>query len=243
MFGFLVNLFNKFLYYPLFNLLVLIYNYLPGHDFGLAIILLTVIIRVALYPISVKALNSQRSLQKLQPKLEEIQKKHKNDKEKQAKETLELYRKEKVNPFGGLLLAIVQIPILIALYRVFWQGLEPRELLNLYGFVANPGSINATFFGLVNLAKPNLVLAILAGLFQFWQTKMLLPKTGKNQPKSNNITMLMQKQMVYFFPVITVIILFKLPSALGLYWTVSSIFSIAQQYLIFREGNPEKQQA
>ena len=96
MFSFLVDIFNNFLYYPLFNLLVLIYNYIPGNDFGLAIILLTLIIRLVLYPLSVKALNSQRSLQKLQPKLEEIQKKYKNDKEKQAKETLELYRLEKI---------------------------------------------------------------------------------------------------------------------------------------------------
>lgn len=235
MFSFLVNIFNNFLYYPLFNLLVLIYNYIPGNDFGLAIILLTLIIRLVLYPLSIKALNSQRSLQKLQPKLEEIQKKYKNDKEKQTKETLELYRSEKINPFGGLLLAIVQLPILIALYRVFWQGLEPKELSNLYSFIINPGSINAIFLGLVDLSKPNLTFAVLAGIFQFWQTKMLIPKTDKNQPKSNSINTIMQKQMVYFFPVITIIILFKLPSALGLYWTASSIFSIIQQYFILKE--------
>lgn len=235
MFSFLVNIFNNFLYYPLFNFLVLIYNYIPGNDFGLAIILLTLIIRLALYPISIKALNSQRSLQKLQPKLEEIQKKYKNDKEKQTKETLELYRSEKINPFGGLLLAIVQLPILIALYTVFWRGLEPKELLNLYSFIINPGSINAIFLGLVDLSKPNLTFAVLAGIFQFWQTRMLIPKTDKNQLKSNSINTIMQKQMVYFFPVITIIILFKLPSALGLYWTASSIFSIVQQYFIFRK--------
>src|SRR5688572_820076 len=120
MFGFLVNAFNTVLYYPLFNLLVLIYNYLPGHDFGIAIIVLTIIIRFILYPVSVKALNSQKALQKLQPQIQELQKKYKDDKEKQAKETLELYRREKINPFSGLLLALIQLPILIALYNVFW---------------------------------------------------------------------------------------------------------------------------
>lgn len=236
MFGFLVNLFNTFLYYPLFNLLVLIYNYLPGHDFGLAIILLTVIIRLALYPVSVKALNSQKALQKLQPQLEEIQKKYKGDREKQAKETLELYRKGKVNPFSGLLLAIVQLPILIALYKVFWQGLNSQELNNLYSFIANPGNVNPMFFNLVDLSKPNVTFAVLAGITQFWQTKMLMPKTNKNQPKSGSVATMMQKQMVYFFPFLTAIILFKLPSALGLYWTASSIFSIAQQYFIFSKS-------
>lgn len=236
MFEFLANLFNTFLYYPLFNFLVLIYNYSPGHDFGLAIILLTVIIRFILYPVSVKALNSQKALQALQPQLEAIQKKYKGDKEKQAKETLELYRKEKINPFGGLLLAIIQLPILIALYKVFWQGLNSAELNNLYGFISNPVYINSMLFNLVDLSKPNLIFAILAGIFQFWQTKMLFPKSDKNQPKSGSMTAIMQKQMVYFFPFLTVIILLKLPSALGLYWTTSSIFSIIQQYAIFKKS-------
>lgn len=235
MFNFLVNLFNFTLYRPLFNFLISIYNYLPGHDFGLAIILLTVIIRFILYPVSVKTLNSQKALQKLQPQLQEIQKKHKGDKEKQAKETLELYRKEKINPFGGLLLAIIQLPILIALYKVFWQGLDSKELEILYSFVSNPTHINPISFGLMDLSKPNLIFAVLAGIFQFFQTKMIMPKSGKSQPKSGDISALMQKQMIYFLPVLTVIILLRLPSALGLYWTVSSIFSIIQQYFILKE--------
>src|SRR3989344_3474707 len=143
MFGFLVTIFNIFLYRPLFNFLVIIYNYVPGHDFGIAIIILTLIIRVIIYPISVKALNSQKALQKLQPKLQEIQQKYKDDKEKQGVETLELYRKEKINPFSGLFLALVQFPILIALYNVFWNGLNAKELVHLYSFVLNPENINA----------------------------------------------------------------------------------------------------
>src|SRR3989344_783395 len=148
MFSFIVNFFNVFLYYPLFNSLVLIYNYIPGHDFGIAIILLTIIIRLILYPLSVKALQSQKALQKFQPQLQELQKKYKDDKEKQAKETLELYRKEKINPFSGLFLAMIQLPILIALYNVFWKGLKPEELGHLYGFISNPAHINAMFLGL-----------------------------------------------------------------------------------------------
>ena len=105
MFGFLVYIFNILLYKPLFNLLVFLYNFLPWPDFGLAIILLTVVIRIILYPVSARALKSQMAMQKIQPLLQDIQKKYKNDKEKQAKETLELYKKEKINPFGGLLLA------------------------------------------------------------------------------------------------------------------------------------------
>jgi YidC/Oxa1 family membrane protein insertase len=219
---------------------VLLYDYVPGRDFGIAIICLTLIIRLILYPISIKAVNSQRGLQKLQPKIQEVQKKHKDDKEKQAKEILELYKTEKINPFSGLLLALIQLPILIALYRVFWDGLNPKELTSLYSFVLNPGHINALFLHIINLSKPNLVFALLAGLVQYFQTKMLLPKDGlktAGQNKNTDFSQAMQKQMVYFFPIFTIIILIGLPSALGLYWTTSGLFSIIQQYFIFRKND------
>jgi len=234
MFDFLINIFDVFLYRPLFNFLILIYNYSPGHDFGLAVISLTVIIRFIIYPISVKALNSQKILQKLQPQLKEIQKKYKEDKEKQARETLELYRKEKINPFSGLVLVIIQLPILIALYLVFDRGLRPEELLKLYSFVLNPIHINAMFLNVIDLSKPNIAFAVLAGLIQFFQTKMLIPGSSKHTIRENDIASIMQKQMIYFFPFITVLILFKLPSALGLYWIASGLFSIAQQYFILK---------
>ena len=237
MFEFLANIFDLFLYRPIFNFLVLIYNYFPVRDFGLSIILVTIVIRFILYPTSVKALNSQRAIQKLQPKINEIQKKYKNDKEKQAQETLELYKTEKINPFSGLFLIIIQLPILIALYKVFSYGLNPEELLNLYSFISNPGHINPLFIGLIDLSKPNIFFAVLAGLVQFFQTKMLLPKTDNKQEKKNDISFMVQKQMVYLFPFITIIILFNLPSALGLYWMASGVFSIVQQYLIIKNNN------
>ena len=240
MFESLINFFYITLYQPLFNCLVFLYNYIPGHDFGIAIILLTLIIRIILYPLSVKAVNSQRSLQKLQPQMQELQKKYKNDKEKQAKETLALYKKEKINPFSGLFLALIQLPILIALYQVFWEGLNPKELVTLYSFISNPGQINPLFLHIIDLSKPNLVFAILAGLIQYFQTKMLAPKSSpkiNGQDKGTDFSQVMQKQMLYFFPIFTVIILISLPSALGLYWAVSGMFSIIQQYLIFKKSD------
>jgi len=238
MFGFLINLFDVFLYKPIFNFLVLVYNYFPLHDFGLSIIIVTVVIRFILYFPSVKALNSQIVMQKLQPQINEIQKKYKNDKEKLAQETLELYRKEKINPFSGLFLILIQLPILIALYKVFSDGLKPEELLHLYSFVPNPEHINPLFLGLMDLSNPNVIFAVLAGLVQFLQTKMLLPKINKEQKKNNDVSSIVQKQMVYFSPFITIAILFKLPSALGLYWIASGVFSIIQQYLIIRNDSP-----
>lgn len=235
MFESLVNFFYIVLFQPLFNSLVILYNYLPWHDFGIAIIFLTIIIRIILYPVSVKALNSQKTLQALQPKMQEIQKKHKNNKEQLAKETLALYRREKINPFSGLFLAIIQLPILIALYTVFWKGLNPSELANLYSFVSHPGEINSIFLGILDLSKANFVLAVLAGIFQFFQTKMLMPKNSPVKGKGSDISQMMQKQMVYFFPFLTVFILMSLPSAIGLYWIVSGLFSIIQQYFILKK--------
>lgn len=234
MFGFLSTVFNQFLYQPLFNILVLIYNYLPAHDFGLAIIILTVLIRAILYPLSAKAFNSQKNVQKLQEKIKEIQEKYKNDKEKQAIETLELYKREKINPFSGLLLILVQLPILIALYKVFWLGLKPEELANLYSFVANPLQISSTFLGIIDLSKANVVMAVAAGALQFFQAKMMSPKKNKGKGKENDIADMMNKQMLYFLPVMTVIVLFGLPSAVGLYWITSGAFTIGQQYFMMK---------
>jgi YidC/Oxa1 family membrane protein insertase len=237
MFTFIVTLFDLILYYPLFNLLVLIYNYLPGHDFGIAVIILTLIIKIVLYPLSVKAIRSQQVNQRIQPQLQEIQKKYKDDKEKQSLETLELWRKEKINPFSTLFLVLIQLPIVIALYRVSFGGLDAKELVHLYSFVADPVQINSIFLHIIDLSKANWFLAALAAVLQFFQTKMLLPKPVKPTDGSVDVSQVMQKQMTYLSPFITVIILLKLPSAVALYWIVSGIFSIIQQYIILKKKN------
>lgn len=233
---FLINLFNIVLYQPLFNALVFLYQYLPGHDFGVAVILLTVLIRLVLYPSMAKSLKSQKVLAGLQPKIKKIQEEFKDDRERQAKETMALYQREKINPLGGCLPLFVQLPILIALYRVFWKGFETNELNNLYVFIPRPEQIDPSFLGLINLAAPSIVLALLAGVSQFLQTRYqnrLSPRpTGKGS--ADQFSSLMQKQMMYFFPVFTVFILWRLPAAIGLYWIATSLFSVLQQYLIFK---------
>jgi len=239
--GILIQAFNTILYQPLFNALVLLYLYLPGHDFGIAVIVLTVIIRIILYPLMIKSIRSQKILSDLQPKVQEIQRKYKDDKEKQSKELMALYQKEKINPFGGCLPPLIQLPILIALYRVFWKGLQPEAMSMLYNFVPNPGAIDPTFLGFINLAAPSLIFAILAGITQFFQSKMLMTqKTDGKGDQMGQLSNMMQKQMLYFFPIFTVFILWRLPSAIGLYWTITALFSIGQQYLILKPLNKPK---
>ena len=246
---FLHNPVIDILYPPFLNALVLLYQYLPGYDFGIAVIALTVLIRLLLYPLMAQAIRAQKVMAELQPKIQEIQEKFKNDKERQAKETMALYQKEKINPLGGCLPLLIQIPILIALFRVFWEGLRPEEMANLYSFVPHPGIIDSTFLGIIDLSKsfmveineqveyywPVFVLAILAGLCQFIQTKMVSPKVKKVKGSDQvaKFSGMMQKQMVYFFPFLMVFILLRLPAAIGLYWLVTSLFSIGQQHLVF----------
>jgi len=101
--SFITGLFNTILYRPLLNFLVLLYKYVPGHDFGIAIILLTVIVKLLLYPLGSKAIKSQKNLAEIQPKIKEIQEKYKDDKEKQTRALMEFYKEAKVNPFSGCL--------------------------------------------------------------------------------------------------------------------------------------------
>lgn len=236
--NFLIDTFNLVLYQPLFNALIILYQYLPGQDFGIAVIILTIIIKVVFYPLGAKGIQSQRALQGLQPKVKEIQERYKNDKARQAKETMELYKRENINPFSGCLPLLIQLPILIALYQVFLRGFEADQVLQyIYNFVPNPGIINYSFLGLIDLSKAFWPLAIITGIFQYFQTKMIMGKikTPDNKDGKPDFASLMQKQMLYFFPVFTVIILLTFPSALALYWLVTTLFTIGQQYLIFKD--------
>ncbi len=237
---FFINAFNVILYQPLFNALVLLYQFLPGKDFGVAIIVLTIIIRLILYPLMMKSIKSQKAISGLQPKIQEVQQKYKEDKQKQAKEMMSLYQKEKINPFGGCLPFLIQLPVMIALYRVFWRGMDPEAMNQLYGFVPDPGAIDPFFLGAINLSQSILWLAVLAGILQFFQTKMIMAKKNKKpkEKKTNQMAQfsdVMQKQMLYFFPVFTVIILLNLPSAIALYWIITALFSIFQQRLVFKK--------
>lgn len=233
----ITNLFNVLLYQPLFNALVILYVYLPGHDFGVAVIVLTLLIRFALYPLMAQSIRSQKTLSELQPKIQEIQKKYKDNKQEQGRAMMELYQREKFNPFSGCLPLLVQLPILWALYRVFWKGFDPDHFDFIYSFLPHPDSINQTFFGLVDLSAPNIVFAVLAGILQFVQSKMILPKSknqSSGQDQMSQMSNMMQKQMVFMMPLFTVFILWKLPSAIGLYWITTTLFSIVQQYLIYK---------
>lgn len=230
----IIAIFNGLLYRPLFNGLIFLYNTLPGHDFGIAIIALTIIIRLLFYPLFQKQMKAQKEMALIQPKIKEVQKKYKNEKEKQAQAVMDLYKEHKVNPFSGCLPMLIQLPILIAFFQVLRTGLDPSRLSGLYWFVKNPEVINPMFLGLIDLAKSNYVLAVLAGAAQFIQSKMTLPAAGPQKGQGTDFAGLMSTQMIYFMPVLTIMIAWQLPAGLPLYWLVLTIFGIIQQYFINR---------
>lgn len=231
-------IFNELLYRPLFNGLVFLYNILPGHDLGIAIIVLTVALRLLMYPLFQKSIKSQKELAVLQPKIKELQKKYHRDKEKQAKALMGLYKEHGVNPMSGCLPLLIQLPILFAFFRVLWTGLDPNRLNGLYWFVKNPGMINPLFLGLINLAEKSPLLAILAGIAQFIQSKMTMPKRDRDESRKElDFAQMMSTQMVYMMPILTVLIAWNLPAGLPLYWLTLTVFGIGQQYLTMRKKN------
>ncbi|KPJ54668.1 hypothetical protein AMJ47_03895 [Parcubacteria bacterium DG_72] len=230
-----IQTFNLILYQPLFNALVLLYLYLPGHDFGIAVIVLTILIKLILYPLGSQAIRYQKALSALQPKMKEVQQKFKNDKEGQAKAMMKLYKTEKVNPFSGCLPLLVQLPILIGLFQVFLRGFGETQLEFLYNFVPHPGQINTSFLGIVDLAEASIVLAVLTGLAQFFQTKMVTAQQKTSSKGSLGFSQMMQKQMLFFFPLFIVFILWRLPAAIALYWLTTTLFTIGQQYIILKK--------
>ncbi len=224
------HLFNEIFYKPLFNGLIFLYNNIPGHDLGIAIIILTAAIRLILWPLTNKGIKNQRVLAKIQPQMEEIKKKFKNDKQAQAKALMELYSQNHISPFAGFLPLLIQIPIIIALWRVFLNSLN-LDMSFLYSFISAPANIQPNFLGLIDLSHKNVVLAILAGVLQYFQTKMIMPSVSASSAGTSDFSRIMSKQMLYFGPVLSIIIFWSLPAALPLYWVVTTLLTMLQQYL------------
>lgn len=235
-------MFETLFYQPILNLLIFIYNFVPGHDLGLAIIVLTLVIKLALLPLSKKSIKSQKELQDIQPKVEELKKKYKDNREEMGKKMMELYKENKVNPLSSCLPLLIQLPFLIAVFHVFRKGFENGALDLVYPFITTPATINTVSLGLVDLAQNNFYIALFAGGAQFIQTRMMTTKQPQVKTKGaqdENMMAAMNKQMLYFMPVLTIVIGSTLPGGLTLYWLTVTVFTIIQQWLIFRHKNKQ----
>lgn len=230
------------LLYPLLNALLVIYAFLPGHDFGVAIIILTILIRIALWPLVKRQLNHQKAMRDLQPEINKIKAKAKGDKQKESQLMVELFKEKDINPFASLGLALLQFPILIALYVVLKDIGDPGKIQeSVYSFVAalgpvkdifaNPSDYHPTFLGFVDMTKPSVVIAVLAGVAQFFQARQLTPKDSSKSGFAAQLGF----NATLIFPVLTVAIGIQFPSALALYWFTSSAVAVLQQHLVFSE--------
>ncbi len=230
----LSNLWNSLLYKPLLNILAILISIVPGGDLGLAVIILTILVKLALLPLSQRSIESQAKMNALAPELNQI-KKSGASKEEQAKQTFELYKKNKTNPFSGCLLVLIQIPIILALYYVFFKGLKFDSSL-MYSFVTTPANINMNFLGLLDIGQKSLILAVLAGVSQFFQA-YYMPKpahvSGEGKGSfSDSFAKSMQVQMKYVFPILIFFIAYRVSGAVALYWITSNIFTIFQQIYV-----------
>lgn len=230
----MISLYNTIIYQPLFNALIFFYQTIAFHDLGWAIIFLTILIRIILFPVFHKSARHQIIMQRLQPHVKKIQIAHKANKEKQAQELMALYKENKINPFSGFLMLIIQLPILWALYQISMNILKPASLTGFYSFISAPISLNTYFLGLINLANGSILMVGLAAAAQYFQAKLSLPK-NKAKDESPGIAEKMTRQMVFVAPLLTLLIFYRLPAAISLYWLVASLFSIFQQIIINRQ--------
>lgn len=240
--------FHAVFYNPIYNALVALVAFIPGGDVGVAIIVVTIVIRLILLPFSLSAARTQRAMKVLEPKIKEMKKKHKGDKEKEALETLALYKEAQVNPFASILMVFIQIPVLLALYWVFYyepfSTVSAINMTRLYSFTSIPHAVSLQFLGIISVVGKSMVLAVLAGLTQFLQAHMALSGTMKpsgDKSMQNDFQRVMGMQLKYVFPFIIGAISYSTSGAIALYFITTNCVGALQELYVRRKLGPVEQ--
>lgn len=224
-------MFTTIVIQPLYNFLIFLVNLLPNHDLWIALVIMTILLKVILVPLFKKQVRDQIVMTHLSPKLKVIQEKYKDKKDVLAKETMAMYGKYKVNPFVSILILIIQLPFLIGLYQIFYSDIATYKHL-LYTGLVFPEYINHFFLG-VNLADKNIFFAFFAALSQYvLGVFMFKKKTKEEEANEAEIVKAMNMQMKYFLPVVIGVVSFVTPSVIALYLIVTNIFGIGQEIVI-----------
>jgi len=229
--------FNTVLYEPLYNGLVFLIDIVPFADVGIAVVILTLAVKLVLFPLSIKMVKTQIAVRTLEPEIAKIKEKHKGNSQEQARQMMALYKERGVNPFSGILLLFVQIPIIFALYFVFFRGLPIINVDILYSFIPVPTEVNMHFLGLIDMSMKSVILAAMAGAMQYFQMKFALPKmeARKDNPSfKEDLSRSFQMQMRYILPIVVLVIAYVISSAVALYWTTSNLFQIGQEVYVRR---------
>lgn len=251
------NLWNQLFFWPIINLLIAFYKMfeaagIPG-ALGFAVIALTIAIRFLLYPLMQSQLKSAKKMQNLKPHLDAITAKHKDDKKALQQAQLDLYKQHGVNPAAGCLPLLIQMPVLIALYNVFYQVLQNGNMSKLvadlnhvvYAPWLRVASLDLSFLGTNLAVKPSqwqshgwwlLTIPLITAGLQYWQTKLMMPPQGtvnsKDEKKPEDTAMEIQKQMAMITPVMFGMFAYQFPLGLALYWNIFGLFGIMQQIKI-----------
>ncbi len=244
--------FHSAIYLPIYNALVFFVDVVPTHDIGIAVIIVTIIVRIILYPLAKRAIKSQMAMKAVQPDIEELKKKYKDKPEEQGRAMFALYRERKVNPFSGFLLLLIQLPILLGLYWVFAQGGFPAvDPAALYAFVPVPANVNMDFLGLVDMGGKSIVLAILVAITQAIYTRLSMggraPAVARDPLKkpedvsfSDEMAKSFEVQARYVLPIVIGFVSYFVAAAAPLYWVTSNLFMIVQELLAGRRFDSPK---
>ncbi len=240
------DIFFTLLYQPLYNALVVLYNLLSFGGLGLAIILMTILVKLALLPLTYRAMKAQKELQEIQPKIAEIRAQYKNDQEQLAKELMAVYKTHNVNPFASCLPMIAQLIVFIALYRVLSAGIGTVDPGVLYSFVENPGTMFHMFLG-IDLGKINIPLTIIASVAAFFQARQMVshrpPKAARQSAEGDkaldeDMAATMNKTTMIMLPVMTLVIgVTTVPSGLILYMLVSTIVTFLMYHFFLGKSS------
>ncbi|TAL48817.1 YidC/Oxa1 family membrane protein insertase [Patescibacteria group bacterium] len=228
------SLFRTFFFQPLYNAFIVLFDFFPWLDAGVLVILFTLLVKLALFPLSRKAITAQLSMKQIEPELTQIREKYK-DKQEQARRTMDLYKTKKVNPFSSIFVIFIQLPIVLALYFVFLRsGLPAVNETLLYSFVPRPENINMAFLGLIDIAGKNYLLALLAGVSSFFQIRFSVQPHKPSTVRSfrDDLARSMNIQMRYVFPIIVFFISYNISGAVALYWFTSNLFTLGQELVV-----------
>lgn len=228
-------LFHSYIFLPLYNLLVYLIGVVPGGDIGVAVILATIIVRLVIMPLSFAQLKSARVMKALNPEMKSIQKKYKDSPEDKARETFALYKRYKLNPFAGILVALIQLPILLGLYFVFKSHtLATIDMSLLYSFVPVPDVVSPLFLGLFTVAGSSIFFAVLATALQALQIwySVPVPEKSIDNDAAEDFSRQMALQMRFVLPVFIGIAAFYTSNAIALYFITSALISIAQEFIV-----------
>ncbi|HYE22918.1 MAG TPA: YidC/Oxa1 family membrane protein insertase [Candidatus Paceibacterota bacterium] len=242
----MLDFFHQILYVPIYNLLIYLVGVLPGADVGLAVVIVTLIVKAVTFPLSLSAVKTQAAMRKIEPELKALREAHKDDKQKQAEEMFALYKKYGIRPFSSILLMLIQIPVLITLFLVFQR--ESMDAVNpeiLYPFVSDPGVFSALFLGFFVIAGHNLILAGLAAITQFIQARYAIPLPEKKvrdyskgptkEEMGAEFGRAMAIQARFVLPIVVGFVAFT-SGAVALYLITSNLVALLQEFIVRTSG-------